>query len=126
MIIPLIVPFIWYYPLSSLFDRRRTELYLLEAMGKKRSHVSKAFLVEGILVCICAFITVILLCYPAMFFFKTVCDYCKIPLEFEYSALSAPTLVLAAVFSCISAALSFAICFLSTMTRRRKNRKAGR
>ena len=126
MIIPLIVPFIWYYPLSSLFDRRRTELYLLEAMGKKRSHVSKAFLVEGMLVCICAFITVILLCYPAMFFFKTVCDYCKIPLEFEYSALSAPTLVLAAVFSCISAALSFAICFLSTMTRRRKNRKAGR
>lgn len=126
MIIPLIVPFIWYYPLSSLFDRRHTELYILEAIGKKRSHISRAFLVEGTLVCICAFITVIILCYPAMFFFKTVCNYCKIPLEFEYSALSVPVLMLAAVFSSTSAAISFAICTLSTMTRRKKQRKAGR
>ncbi len=123
LIIPLIVPFIWYYPLATLFDRRRTELRVLEAMGKTRRKIRACFMGEGILVSLCAFLAVFVLCAPAMFVFKWVCRLAKLPLSFEYSYLSLPLLLLAGTLSAICALVSFAVCYLGTSSGRIKKRR---
>lgn len=119
-IIPLIVPFIWYYPLATLHDRRRTEYSMLNAMGKNRRHVRLCFIIEGALVSICAFLTVMILCRPAMLVFKFICDRCHLPIEFDYGALSISVLLAAALFSALCAAVSFAICYTVTAPRSKK------
>lgn len=125
LIVPLIIPFIWYYPLATLFDRRRTELYVLHSMGKKKRTVRACFLFEGAAVTLTAFASVFLLCYPAMFIFKTVCSYFKLPLEFEYSYLSLSVLLVAAAASAVCAAVAFALCFATTK-HKKKTRKPRR
>lgn len=119
LIVPLIVPFIWYYPIATLFDRRRSELYVLRTIGKSRKTLTASFATEGALVCIAAFLSVILLCYPAMFVFKTICTLCKLPLEFDYSYLSLPALLLAGAFTALCAAISFAVCYVTTASKGR-------
>lgn len=119
-IIPLIVPFIWYYPLATLHDRRKTEYKMLDAIGKKRSHVRLCFIIEGILVSLCAFLTVAILCRPAMLVFKLICNWCNLPIEFDYSALSAEVLLTAALFSAICAAVSFAVCYFMTVPKHKR------
>ena len=120
IIVPLIVPFIWYYPIATLFDRRKSELYVLRAMGKSKGTLLRCFITEGALVSIASFLTVMLLCYPAMFVFKSVCTLCKLPLEFDYSYLSLPALLAAGMFSALCAAVSFAICYMTTAKGRSK------
>ncbi len=118
-IIPLVVPFLWYYPLASLFDRRRNEIMVLRAMGKKKRTVRASFLHEGVLVSITAFLSVILMCAPAMLIFKTVCSLAKLPLEFEYKYLSLSTLAVAGAFSAVCAFISFWICYATTSSRKK-------
>jgi ABC-type lipoprotein release transport system permease subunit len=118
MLVPLIIPFIWYYPLSTLFDRRRAELQLLRAFGKKRGQIRRSFALEGILVSTAAFVSVLLMCYPAMFIFKQVCKWCKLPLTFEYGNLTLTTVILAAAFSALCAAVSFAVCYALAVQRK--------
>ncbi len=118
MLIPLIIPFIWYYPISTLFDRRRTELSLLRAFGKKRSQIFRGFALEGILVSVSAFLSIIVLCYPAMFIFKLICNWCKLPLAFEYSDLTLAVLLVAATFSALCAAVSFVVCYIATVPKK--------
>ena len=119
-IIPLIVPFIWYYPLATLQERRRTELEMLRAMGKRRRTIHACFGLEGLLVSLCAFVTVLLLAYPTMLVFKSVCVIAKLPLEFDYVNLTLPVLLIACAFSAVSAAVSFAICYAATVPRNKK------
>ena len=118
LLVPLIIPFIWYYPLSTLFERRRTELSLLRALGKKRAEIFRSFALEGALVSALAFLSVFVLCYPAMFIFKLVCKWCSLPLAFEYGNLTLAVLVIAAAFSAICAALSYAICYIATTPKK--------
>ncbi len=124
ILVPLIIPFIWYYPLSSLFDRRRTELVILNAFGKKKSTVRSCFFFEGSLVTLSAFASVFLLCYPAMLAFKVICTLFKMPIEFEYQYLSIEHLLFAAGVSALCAAISFAVCF--TTTKKKKSKKTRR
>ncbi len=123
LLIPLIIPFIWYYPLVSLFDRRKNEFKILETIGKKKASVFRAFATEGVMVTLCAFCAVALLCMPAMLLFKTVCSLAALPIEFEYSYLTAPTLLLAGAFSAVCAAAAFAVCYLTTSKGGIKNKK---
>ncbi len=114
LLIPLIIPFIWYYPLASLFDRRRTELRTLEAMGKKKKSIAAAFGIECAMVSAFAFAAVLLLCMPSMLLFKTVCGLAALPLEFEYSYLSPAVLLAAGGISAACACVSFIVCYTTT------------
>lgn len=122
LIIPLIIPFIWYYPLATLFDRRKSEIRVLEAIGKKRRTIGACLLFEGAAVTLCAFLAVILLCLPTTFVFKTVCVLCELPLEFEYRFLSLPVLLTAGALSAVCAAICFCICCATTSSGRIKKR----
>ena len=116
---PLTVPFIWYYPLATLFDRRKNEIGILRAIGQKRSTIRMSFFKEGFFVTVTAFLAVMLLCYPSMLIFKIVSAVAKLPLEFEYAFLTPSVLLSAGAFSAICAAVSFAICFSSTFRSRK-------
>lgn len=120
ILIPFIVPFIWYYPMTTLHERRKTEFKVLDAMGKRRSQLRATFAIEGALVSASAFITVILATWPAMFVFKTVCKLCSLPLEFEYANLTLPVLLTAAALSAVCAAASFALSFVISAPKRRR------
>lgn len=119
LLIPLTVPFIWYYPLATLFDRRKNEIGILRAIGQKRSTIRMSFFKEGLFVTVTAFLAVMLLCYPSMLVFKIVSAVAKLPLEFEYAFLTPSVLLSAGAFSAICAAVSFAICFSSTFRSRK-------
>jgi hypothetical protein len=120
-LIPLIVPFIWYHPMSSLFERRKTEFAVLLAMGKKKRQMRTAVFFEGLMVSLCAFVTVLVMTFPAMLVFKVICILFKLPIAFEYANLTAPVLIAAALFSSLSAAASFVIGYTLTSPRQRKN-----
>lgn len=122
-LIPLIVPFIWYYPLTSLFERRKTEFAVLYSMGKRKRQIRGSILLEGVLVSICAFATVFIAVFPAMVVFKLICTTCKLPLAFEYSHLSLSVLVSAAAFSAACAAVSFVVGYVVTSPKTKKHHR---
>ncbi len=117
-LVPLIIPFIWYYPISALFDRRRTELQLLRALGKKRSQIFKSFAIEGAIVSASAFASVVLFCYPALFVFSILCAICGLPMTLEVGKLTPLFMLAAAAFSALCAAISFVICFIMTTPKK--------
>jgi ABC-type lipoprotein release transport system permease subunit len=123
VIVPLIIPFIWYYPLVTLFDRRKTEVRVLEATGKKRRTIRGCFAVEGALVGASAFAAVLALCLPAMLIFKVLCFICKLPIEFSFGAIKMSTLLTAAAISASCALVSFGICYATTSTGRIKKKR---
>ena len=123
IIVPLIIPFIWYYPLVTLFDRRRTEVRVLEATGKKRRTIRGCFFVEGALVGASAFGAVLALCLPAMLIFKALCFICKLPLEFSFGSMRISTILIAAAASALCSVVSFGICYATTSTGRIKKKR---
>lgn len=122
ILIPMIIPFIWYYPLSTLFDRRRSEIKVLEAIGKTRKQIYASFAVEGALLCACAFLTVPVLCGPVMLIYKLSCIFFRLPIEFEYSYLSLPILIVGGLAVALCAAICFLVCLAGTLPRK-KTRK---
>ncbi len=118
LIIPLIIPFIWYYPLASFFDRRKTEVRLLHTFGKKRATVAACYAIEGLLLAVSAFLVTVVLCVPAMGIFKAVCTLGKLPLEFEYSFVSPSAVCMAAGACALCAFVAFCVCALSTKKKK--------
>ncbi len=125
-ILPLLIPFIWYYPTATLFDRRRTEIAVLVSVGKKKRKIRAAFILEGIFAAIAAFAAVLLLCLPCMWVFKTVCTFAKLPLSFEYEFISLPILMGAGAFAALCAFLSMLVCYCTTASGRIKKSKIRR
>lgn len=123
ILIPMIIPFIWYYPLSTLFDRRRSEIKILEAIGKKRGQIYASFAAECALLCACAFLTVPVLCGPVMLIYKLSCIFFRLPIEFEYSYLSLPILIAGGAAVALCAAICFCICVAGTLPRKNKRKK---
>ncbi len=126
LILPLLIPFIWYYPTATLFDRRRTEIAVLAYMGKTRKKIRGAFIAEGVFAALAAFVSVLLLCLPCMWVFKTVCTLAKLPLSFEYRFISLPALLLAAAFAALCAFVSMLVCYSSTASGSIKKSKIKR
>ena len=119
-LVPLIIPFIWYYPIATLFDRRRNEMLLLRAVGKKRSQIFASFAIEGSLVSLGAFLAVVLFCYPALLTFSAICAICGLPMTIDVNVLTPIVMLVAAAFSALCAAVSFAICYVTTFPKKQR------
>ncbi len=125
-ILPLLIPFIWYYPTATLFDRRRTEIAVLASIGKKKRKIRTAFIIESIFAALAAFVAVLLLCLPCMWVFKTVCTLANLPLSFEYEFISLPMLIVTGAFAALCALVSILVCYGTTASGHIKKSKTRR
>ncbi len=122
-ILPLLIPFIWYYPTATLFDRRKAEIAVLSSLGKKKRKIRAAFIFEGIFAAMAAFAAVLLLSLPCMWAFKTVCTLAKLPLSFEYAFISLPMLIVTGAFAALCAFVSMLVCYGTTASGHTKKSK---
>lgn len=123
VLIPLTLPFIWYYPLATLFERRRHDYLTLKNLGKKKSKIRAIFFLEGIMVALTALLAITLLCYPCMFIFDFVCFFFELPIDFHVSFLTPATLISACAAGVICVAFSFVICYFIAAPKKPKIKK---
>ncbi|MBO5415755.1 MAG: hypothetical protein J6A83_03920 [Clostridia bacterium] len=122
-LIPLTLPFIWYYPLATLFERRRHDYITLKNLGKKKSKIRAIFFLEGLMVALTALIAIALLCYPCMLAFDLVCFLFELPIDFNVSFLTPATFISACAAGLFCVALSFVICYFIAAPKKPKIKK---
>lgn len=124
ILIPMTLPFIWYYPLATLFERRKHDYLTLKNLGKKKSNIISVFFIEGFMVALCALLAISLLCYPCMYVFDFVCFFFELPIDFNVSYLSPANFISAVAAGVACVALSFVICYFISAPRAPKKQNS--
>ncbi len=124
ILVPMTLPFIWYYPLATLFERRKHDYITLKNLGKKKSKIRAIFIFEGLMAALTALLAISVLCYPCMFIFDFVCFFFELPIDFNISFLTPATFLLACTAGVACVALSFIICYFIAAPRNPKKSKS--